>query len=384
MTATTLTKSDLKRGRGLMWLTLAAAVSAAIAGAAIVSNRAANTATEMNETMYPGLVAASANAATIKIESPTVYVTLNKGADGKWVVADRSNYPANPDGVRALILSIAQLQLIERRTGDINRLGALDLTTGTSGTGHAVTITGADGTVLAAVVAGKVQGRAAGNSLGTLFVRRAGEEQTWLARGGIAIPASVGATLDKTLFTIDPKRIKSAAFAPRGLAAYTLSRATPETPDFTLDNVPEGKEAQPAGVLQTPATAIAGLTFDDVMKADAVDMKDATAATFTTFDGLTIKLTIVPGGPDSAFALFAVTADETATPEVKAEAAAINARTGGWGYKLPAYVLTNLVPTLESLVQDKAKPAAPEGEAPTGDGAAPAPEAPPAPPVPPQ
>ena len=69
----------------------------------------------------------------------------------------------------------------------------------------------------------------------------------------------MGATLDKTLFTLDPKRIKSAAFAPRGLAAYTLSRATPETADFTLENVPEGKEAQPAGVLQTPATAIAGL-----------------------------------------------------------------------------------------------------------------------------
>ena len=311
--------SDAKRGRGLIWLTLAALVSTGLAVGAVLSTRAAVKPAAMSETMYPGLTEASAGAASIKIESPTVYVTLNKGADGKWVVADRSNYPANPDGVRALLLSISQLQLIERRTADPARLGSLDLTTGKDGTGHAVTITAADGSVLAAVVAGKVQARALGNTPGTLFVRRAGEDQTWLARGGIAIPASVGATLDKTLFKLDPGAVRSVHVEPHGGAAYTLSKAAADAPAFTLDVVPEGKEAQPAAILQTPASAIAGLAFDDVLKADAVEMKDPTVAVFTTFEGLTVKVTLTAAGEDASYAVFEASAGDVWEHECEIE-----------------------------------------------------------------
>ncbi|MFO1235689.1 MAG: DUF4340 domain-containing protein [Alphaproteobacteria bacterium] len=386
-----LSRADLKRGRALLWLILAAALSAAVAVVAVLGDRAAVTATSMNETMFPGFAESSTKAATIRIESPTLYVTLNKGADGKWTVADRSNYPANPEGVRALMLAMSQIKLVERRSADPARHAALELTTGEMGSGHAVTVTAADGSVLAALVAGKVQSRATGSSPGTLFVRRAGEDQTWLARGGIPIPASVGATLDKTLFTLDEARIAMVRVEPRGLAPYTLTRAAPGEP-FALDAVPAGKVAQSAQILQTPASAIAGLTFDDVMKADAVELKDATTATFATFDGLVVKVTLVAGGPEGAFGLIEASVDEaraaTAPPpaegkakaDPKADAAAINARVAGWAYRLPTFVLTNLVPPLEMLVEDKpaeAPPAATPGATP---GETPAPEAPPAPP----
>lgn len=359
------TRADIKRGRALLWLLLAAIAATALAVAAIMSGRSAASAAAMNERLFPGLADAAASAAAIKIESPTVYVTLNKDAEGKWVVADRSNYPASPEGVRALILSISQLDLIERRTADPARLGALDLTTGQAGNGHAVTITDASGKVIAAMVAGKVQTRAAGTTPGTLFVRRAGEDQTYLARGGIAIPASVGATLDKTLFTLDQARIKSVAFTPRGLKPYSLSRATPETTDFTIDDMPEGKAAADAAILQAPAAAIAGLTFEDVIKADAVTMEGATAILFTTFDGLTLNVTILPGGSDGVFARIAASAADDAAQTVKDEAAAINARVAAWAYKIPAFVVTNLAPALEQMIVDKPVP----GQTPIpGDG----------------
>ncbi len=187
-----VSKADKQRGRALLWLALAAIAATALAVAAVLSGRTGVSANAMNEKLFPGLGDAAASAASIKIESPTVYVTLNKDASGAWVVADRSNYPANAEGVRALILSMQQLDLIERRTADPARHAALELTTGQAGNGHAVTVTDASGKVLAAMVAGKVQTRAAGTTPGTLFVRRAGEDQTYLARGGIAIPASVG------------------------------------------------------------------------------------------------------------------------------------------------------------------------------------------------
>ncbi|MFT3810689.1 MAG: DUF4340 domain-containing protein [Micropepsaceae bacterium] len=354
--AKSFSQGDARRGRALLWLALAAIAAVALAVAAVLSGRASSSPAAMNEKVFPGLADAAENAATIKIESPTVYVTLNKGADGKWTVADRSNYPANPEGVRALIISLAELDLIERRTADPARHGALELTTGQAGNGHAITITDAGGKVLAALVAGKVQTRAAGTTKGTLFVRRAGEDQTYLARGGIAFPASVGATLDKTLFPFDQAKIAKIVFTPRGMKPYSLSRATPDTENFALDDVPEGKVAAGPAVLQTPAAAIAGLTFDDVIKADAVKMEDATGIAFTTFEGVTLKLNILPGGSDGVFVVMNATAADDAAQGAKDQAAAINARIANWAYKIPAFVVTNLAPSLEQMVQDKPAP----------------------------
>ena len=371
MSDAALSRADLKRGRTLAWLALAAALLAAAAIGAVLSDRAAVAPAAMNETMYPGFAESSADAASIRIESPTVIVTLNKDPGGRWVVAERSGYPANAEGVRALMLSMAQLRLIERRTADPARHAALELTTGAAGTGHAVTVTAADGSVLAALVAGKVQARAAGSSPGTLFVRRGGEDQTWLARGVVAIPASIGATLDKTLFALDEARVKTVRVEPRGLQSYTLTRPAPGG-DFALDAVPDGKVAQPPQILQTPASAVAGLVFEDVIKADAVEVAEATTVAFTTFDGLVVTLTLVPGGPGGAYGLIGAAVDAAlaaaapppaegaATGAAGAEAAAINSRVGGWAYKLPTYVLTNLVPPLETLVADKPAEAAPE------------------------
>ncbi len=382
--AKSFSRGDIQRGRSLLWLILAAVAAVALAVVAIISGRAGASPAAMNEKVFPGLAAAAESAATIKIESPTVYVTLNKGADGKWTVGDRSNYPANPEGVRALIISLAELDLIERRTADPLRHNALELTTGQAGNGHAITITDASGKVLAALVAGKVQTRASGTTKGTLFVRRAGEDQTYLARGGIAFPASVGATLDKTLFPFDQAKIAKIVFTPRGMKPYSLSRATPETAEFTLDDVPEGKIAAAPAVLQTPASAIAGLTFDDVIKADAVKMDDATEIAFTTFDGVTLKLNILPGGSDGVFVVMNASTADDATQAAKDEAAAINARVAGWAYKVPAFVVTNLAPALEQMVQDKPAPQQtpiPDEEALPGEpeAAEPTPEPTPAP-----
>ena len=368
MTATpvTLSKADLKRGRNMMWLIAGAAVSAAIAITAIATNRAAMSPAAMNEKLFPGLAETAAQAAAIRIESPTVYVTLNKGADGKWVVADRSNYPANPEGVRALVVSMSQLTLVERKTADPARHGALEVTTGEGGTGHAVTIQAADGSTLAAMVAGKVATRASGSTPGTLFLRRAGEDQTWLARGGIAIPASIGATLEKTLFTIAPERVKSVTIEPAGMKAYTLSRAAPDAPAFTLEAMPEGKEPATPDAFSAPATAMGRLTFDDVIKADALKIEKPTVATFRTFDGLVVTVAVVAGGVSDLFAIIEASAEGADAAPV-AEAEAINARVAGWGYKLPPFIATSLTQPLETLLKDVAAAPAPEEEALPGE-----------------
>ena len=67
-----LSRADLKRGRALLWLILAAALSAAVAVVAVLGDRAAVTATSMNETMFPGFAESSAKAATIQLSVPVI------------------------------------------------------------------------------------------------------------------------------------------------------------------------------------------------------------------------------------------------------------------------------------------------------------------------
>ena len=80
--ANKFSKGDIQRGRALLWLALSAIAAIALAAFAILSGRPGSSPAAMNEKLFPGLANAAQNAATIKIESPTLYVTLNKGADG--------------------------------------------------------------------------------------------------------------------------------------------------------------------------------------------------------------------------------------------------------------------------------------------------------------
>jgi hypothetical protein len=395
MSEAVLSRADYKRGRQLLWLVLAAVAAVALGVVAAIGQRASVAPVRMSEPMFPGLADALTKAASIRVEGPAAIVTLDKDASGTWVVADRSNYPANPDGVRAIANSLAQLTLIERRTADPARHAALDLTTGENGSGHAVTIQAADGSTIAALIAGKVQLPAVGATPGTLYVRKAGEDQTWLARGGFAFPASVGATLDKTLFAIAPARIKSVTFAPAGKKTYAISRATPETKDFTLDTIPDGKQAN-TPALGAPAGAFAAPTFEDVLKSDAVKTEGASVSTFRTFDGLVLKVTLATGGAGDTYALYEASVDDKQAavapppaegaikPDPAAEAAAINARTKGWAYKIASYVAANIMPALDTLVQDKVSATPPADEAAPEGEPEPAPEPGPPPPVPPQ
>lgn len=376
----TLSKTDIRRGRRLLWLTGAAMLSVVAAMGVMVSEQAATTIQVLDEAMFPGLGQSAASASSIQVDGPGAKVTLNKDANGQWVVAERDNYPANPDGVRAIIMSLADLTLVEKRTADPARHAELELTTGENGTGHSITITGADGQALAALVAGKVQAPASGNTPGTVFVRRAGEDQVWLARGGLGIPASIGATLDKTLFKLDRARIASVRVEPDGQPAYTLARPTPADENFALASVPDGKVPVEAAALAAPATAAAGLTFEDVVKAADVKVARVSTATITTFDGLVITVRLLPGASDAErYALIAASTDPSkaaapadgAAVDPAAEAAQINARTGNWAYKLPAYVSGNLMPPLDTLVQDNAPTAPPADATPLAPGEVP-------------
>ncbi len=344
---------ERKRARLLGLLTLGAVISSALALAAINSERPNLVARMSEQALYPDFAAASSEAQSIRIESPAYFVTLNKGADNNWTIAERGNYPVSAGFVRTLMLSVSHIDLLEQRTADPSRHAAMELTTGDQGKGRLITISRTGGAVLASFVAGKTQSPAADTMPGTFFVRRNGEDQTYLARGDFSLPASIGDLLDHNLFRLEEGRIATILAKRHGGETYRLTRAAPAA-GFMLDSLPTGKEAEADGILKTPASAVSGLTFLDVMPANAFAAKDTTEVTVTTFDGLVLVFTLNAASDDGGFGTISASTTQTASAEVKTESEMINARVKAWAYRFPSFVITNLAPPLASLMHDKA------------------------------
>jgi hypothetical protein len=324
--------------------------------------------------------------------------------EGNWVVPSKANFPAKLDTVKKTVLGVKGLNLVEAKTRrkdahEYLELGAPE----EKGKAVSLTLQDASGKTLAAILTGKVETHAGGNTPGTLFVRRPGEDQTWLASGNLRIDRSVTDWIETDLFKVDRERIQRAEIAPEGATAYTLVREGEDKPDFTLTTaIPAGKEPSSSAALNGVGAAVVGMTFEDVQPQGTLDFGKGSRATFTTFDGLIVAMSIIKGAEDKYWATVQASANppppapptpapaspdapppdqaaqdqaarvaaETAealkkkaaedAERVTKEAATINARTSGWAFNLPKFKGDGLTTKLDTLLKDKSAEPAPE------------------------
>lgn len=310
-------------------------------------------ATEMAPKYQPHLFFADLNnhlgeLAAIRVESKSDKFTIRYDKTKGWVVAEKGGFPADESAVRQTTVAMAQLEAIEPKTSNPEMLSYTGLTDPAKG-GDAVGVTLLDGAgqPLAALLLGKPDQMTDAQGRTGIYVRKPGDNQTWLARGYLVAKPEVGDWLDKRVLTIPRDRIKETAVTPLQGDAYTVSRDKKEDPDFKLAELPKDRElvydSAPDGV----GAAIVGFTFDDVQPASQFDFTRAEQLNSTTFDGLTIAVKLVQQGQN----YWATVLAAGTTPEAQTEAAAINARTGGWAYKLPDYKAKLFLTSLDSLLK---------------------------------
>ena len=168
------------------------------------------------------------------------------------------------------------------------------------------------------------------------------------------MPADAIDWLDGNLIELARERFASARLeAPDG-ATVEVTRADAGQKDFTLAGVPEGQKIKSAGSVNAVAWTLERLRFDDVTSADRVEFATAAAgsATFTGFDGLTVRL-ILAAADDATWVRIEASADDDAKPEVHEEAAVIRARTDGWAFRLPEPKVEQLRTRLADLIEAK-------------------------------
>lgn len=306
--------------------------------------------------MFPNLAPALQAAARIEVTNKGKNLAIAKQGD-VWGVADRGGYPVQAAKLREMLTGLTELRLVEPRTADPAQFARIGLDDPTKPESTAILLRVLDGAgkVIVEIVTGHRRMRTQGNVPESIYVRRPGENRSFLAEGRLAIDADAAQWLDRDIMNIANSRLASATVT-RGEAVLEFARAdgkfalrSPENAgpldDFKLEEVSRGLET---------------LSFTEVKEAKDTPGEKIGTGRFVTTDGLTVTATVFRSGGD-IWAQFEV----TGTDAVKAEAETLSARLRGWAYQLGSWKEKALTPALDDL---KATPpsAAPEAGAAPG------------------
>lgn len=283
-------------------------------------------------------------------------------ANDAWGVAERGGYAADTTKLRNLLRNLADAKVLEEKTSNpknYKSLGVEDVKEA-GASGVRVEVAGAPSPVN--LIVGK-----SGPGGSSHYVRRAGEQQSWLVSADLDAAATPDAWIRKDVIDVSADRIHSATIATGEHKPYTAAKAARADADFALTDLPKGKQPRSNSVANALATALASVTLTDVQPAAAfADSPPTARATYKTFDGLVVEVhgrereekrfITLQASYDPALAeRFKASASEAAKPaektaaapesqpadavtkDVAAEAAAIAARSKGWVYEIPSY-----------------------------------------------
>ncbi|MDQ1303388.1 MAG: hypothetical protein QG595_1371 [Pseudomonadota bacterium] len=311
--------------------------------------------------LFPDLKAQLNDVSGIIVRGPgNQLIATLKRSDARWIVAER-DYPADLGMIRANLLALAQARIVEEKTSTpelYERLGVQDLAL-ESARGIQLEITGTRTPVRIII------GEAAGGSSDMSYVRRATEAQSWLVSGRFNAGRTTGEWLDRQLLDIPATRIQSISISHPGADTLRLEKAAADSVDFSIAGIPAGREPSYPGVGNALGALLAGLQTDDVHGREALGDNPGkpVVARFHCFDGLIVEASAwrTPDGTRMSFLASIDPAraegpDAPALDAVRAEAAAINARLGGWIYTLPGHKTEQFTRRLQDLLAPAGTP----------------------------
>ncbi len=340
----------------------AAAIAVLAAGLSLDRDRGYGLVAQTGERVFPELLDGINDVQSMVIERPGgVTITLENGKAG-WSMKDRDGYPARAVKVRRTILGLAQLAYVEpktRRKEKFAKLGLRDPSEKGAASSRAQ-LFGGGGKLVADLIIGNSRAGKVGTAEGGSYFRLPGDEQTWLGSEDLDISAERPNWLERKIVNLPRDRVRRVVIRQPDGQTLSLSKATPEAEDFTLDDMPPGKKLKTQSGPNGVGGALADLQLDDVGKDSApFDAFTTTTADFTTFDGLSVRTRVTKRNGEFWLRIEA-SAEEVAAPAKDGKTAAqqaqdLTARTAGWVYRIPDYAGAGLTKRLEDLIED-AKP----------------------------
>jgi hypothetical protein len=350
--------------------------------------------------LFPELKARVNDVARVRIEKAGKTVTLARDG-GTWELADRGGYPAKFEEVKELVVRVAGLEVQEKLTAKKENHAKLAVewpTTAPEGSeaGEAglVTLEDASGGVLASLVVGKTEWQ---NSKPKVFVRKADEDQVWLAEppgtGSLDVMPEPRSWIEPGFLTLENDRVQSVTIEHADGERVEIARSAADHTKFAVQNLPPGRNERYAGIANGPAQALSSMSLEDVRPVAEVDFALEPVATtrYRTTDGLEVVVhtskfedqtwmkvsasyTAPPAAPagepddapgeaeapapvDPAAAAEDAPADapvepEVAAKDVAAEAAELQARLAPWAFQVGSYKTDVIARRMQDLMAE--------------------------------
>jgi hypothetical protein len=252
----------------------------------LASTREPGTTAVTSEPALPGLRDDVNAATTIKLTGaegkPIATLVRNEAS---WTIAEKDGYPAEHAKVRELLLKLSDAMLIEPKTSNKElhaKLGVQDVSA-KDATGVLVEIEGLKNP--ASLIVGNFNGRGGDGT----FVRRPGEDRSWLAKGNLTFDKDPANWLARDLTDVPASRIAEASIVHGGKTLRVFKKTAADA-NYQVADVPKGRELASEFVANGIASVLAGLRFDDVRKAGTQPPPaDAWDVAYKAFDGLVVK-----------------------------------------------------------------------------------------------
>ena len=350
--------------RNFLFLLVLTVAAAAAAVAVVVDERVRGGDPVAGAMLYPGLLERVNDIDFVEVTTAVDGTVSARREDGRWGVVQRHGYPADFKMLSRMLYDLARIELIEPRTSKPALYAKIRVEDIDGKRAESIRIVAkAGGETAADLLVGFARPEEAG---GGVFVRRSGEAQSWLAKGGFQPVQLLSRFLQRNICNVEQRRLHRSRLTHADGETVTVYKTGPEETDWKLEEpLPEGRKAKANHELSPLTSWLDFLIFDDVRPAAELDFsKPLVAGRFETFDGLIVDVEMVerdddywvalaasPGTPDPRVqplldARRTMDADKLEgslqmalkTPgEVATEIGEINATAGGWAYRVTDY-----------------------------------------------
>ena len=343
--------------KGVITLMAVAALSVVAAVGLSFTGGAASVDPLVGKPVLPQVKAKSDGIAKVVVKRIGGTTTFVRKGDG-WTVLEKSGYPADAAKVRKMLLGLAEITYVEPKTAEpslYKRLNVEDPTADKSQSAL-VEVYDTQGAELGKVIAGRRRIDELGGGNDGVYVRLPNEPRSWLARGTLDLDSDIAQWLDRRIVDINEKRTKSAVLRQPDGGTLTISRDKPED-KFAVKDLPPGRKLKSDTSAVEPATVLQAFDLTDVKAASEAGFpKDGLdTATYTTFDGLAVKVEHAKVGEAD---WIRVSATASGDDKVKSEADTLNQRWSPWVYGIAPYKAAAIRTKMEDLLEAPPAPAA--------------------------
>lgn len=312
------------------------AILAVVSSVAAIASYAANNTWSQGRIagarLFPSLVSNASKITALELRQGPAVLTMER-KDGAWRLKERDGYPVIAEKVRALMVSLAEADLVDAKTRLADRYTLIDLEDpATAGTkSRSVRLLDGSGGVLAETVVGKKRSDAFGPGKAGTYVRKPGDPQTWLANADIDASTDIKDWIKTEVFQGDASKLSRITVEVPGEQPLKFER-TPEK-KLTLTGIPAGQKLKEEGAPDAIARAASAIDMEDVRKLAAAPAGNGVSTVrLESEGGLVVTLRLRKDGGAQWLSLDATGSEGDA----KKTAEEINGRTSGWEFKIPA------------------------------------------------